>query len=167
MHISIPKMQKSTMIACAIAIALFVLSGFGREAFAAEKVTICHKGGKTASVAAPAVSAHLAHGDTTGACSISSTPLPNGMAAVVMMRCGPEGDSVKVVAFSSSPTVEPSSGDCAVTLGELLDAGYSLRSITAGSAGSSDLGLYTDYLLLGKGSDDDDEEDDEDESEDD
>jgi hypothetical protein len=51
-------MQKSTMIACAMALVLFVLSGFGRDVFAADKVTICHKDVKTASVAAQAVSAH-------------------------------------------------------------------------------------------------------------
>jgi hypothetical protein len=33
-----------------------------------EKVTICHKGKKTISVGASAVPAHLAHGDTLGAC---------------------------------------------------------------------------------------------------
>lgn len=34
-----------------------------------EKVAICHKG-KTLTVASPAVSAHLNHGDTIGACAI-------------------------------------------------------------------------------------------------
>ena len=32
------------------------------------KVEICHKGKKTLSVAAPAVQAHLNHGDTVSAC---------------------------------------------------------------------------------------------------
>lgn len=164
MQMSIIKMQKSTMIACVIAVALFVLSGFGGNAVAADRVTICHKGVKTATVAAPAVSAHQAHGDTLGACG-SVTPPSKGMAAVVMMRCGPDGDTVKIVAFSSSPLVEPSSDDCAVALGELLDARYYLKSITSGSAGEDALNLYTDYLLLGKaddidGDDDDDDNDD-------
>ena len=52
MQISIPKMQKSTMITCAIAVALFLVSGFGREAFAADKVTIPHTDAKGASLAA-------------------------------------------------------------------------------------------------------------------
>jgi uncharacterized protein YcfJ len=38
-------------------------AGYGEE-----KVEICHKGKTTLSVAAPAVEAHLAHGDTIGAC---------------------------------------------------------------------------------------------------
>lgn len=44
----------------------------GSEATGGEKVLICHKpdkkGGHTLSVAAPAVPAHLSHGDTLGAC---------------------------------------------------------------------------------------------------
>jgi hypothetical protein len=32
------------------------------------KITICHKGTKTNSVGAESVGAHLAHGDTLGAC---------------------------------------------------------------------------------------------------
>ena len=33
------------------------------------KITVCHKGKKTLSVSAAAVAAHLAHGDSLGACS--------------------------------------------------------------------------------------------------
>jgi hypothetical protein len=33
-----------------------------------EKVTICHKGKKTITVAKPALKAHLKHGDTVGPC---------------------------------------------------------------------------------------------------
>lgn len=33
-----------------------------------QKVTICHKGKNTLTVAAPAVQAHVNHGDTVGAC---------------------------------------------------------------------------------------------------
>lgn len=33
-----------------------------------EKVVVCHKGRKTLEVAAPAVDAHLGHGDTPGPC---------------------------------------------------------------------------------------------------
>lgn len=40
-----------------------------------EKVTICHKG-QTITVARPAVDAHLAHGDTEGACAPVDTCLP-------------------------------------------------------------------------------------------
>jgi len=161
MQISEMKVQKSTLIACAIALVLFLLSGFGREAFAADKVTICHKGNKTASVAAQAVSAHEAHGDTLGACGSVVPPPPSDMAAVVMMQCGPvEGGTVEIVAISSSPALgEDFPEDCAVALGELLDAGYYLKSINAGSAGGGDLVLYTEYLLLGRASDDGDGDD--------
>ncbi len=40
-----------------------------------EKVTICHKG-QTITIARPAVAAHLAHGDTEGACAPVETCLP-------------------------------------------------------------------------------------------
>ncbi len=33
-----------------------------------EKVLVCHKGKRTLDVAAPAVDAHLGHGDTPGPC---------------------------------------------------------------------------------------------------
>jgi len=33
-----------------------------------QKVTLCHKGKKTITVGAPAVKAHLRHGDTLGRC---------------------------------------------------------------------------------------------------
>jgi hypothetical protein len=33
-----------------------------------EKVEVCYKGKNTLSIGAPAVAAHLAHGDTVGAC---------------------------------------------------------------------------------------------------
>lgn len=45
-------------------------AGYGGQ----EKVTLCHKGKTTISVAAPAVNAHLAHGDTEGACEPGDVP---------------------------------------------------------------------------------------------
>jgi hypothetical protein len=36
-----------------------------------DKVTLCHKGKNTLTVAAPAAAAHYAHGDTPGACPAS------------------------------------------------------------------------------------------------
>jgi hypothetical protein len=58
--------------------------GVEKEGGGQEKVTICHKPGtpaeKTLRVAAPAVDAHLAHGDTVGACAapcdVSACPPP-------------------------------------------------------------------------------------------
>ena len=136
------------------AVTLVALSGFGQGALAAaDKVTICHKG-ETLSVASSAVSAHMQHGDVEGACVAAPPPVPpaNTMAAVVMMRCEPHVEGgVRVVSASSSPAPAPIvGGDCAEALGDLLDGGYELRSVTTGSAGDTVLHLYTDYLLIGR-----------------
>jgi hypothetical protein len=143
------KMNKVTMT-----IALFALCGFSQVSLAdAEKVTICHKGVQTASVAASAVSAHQQHGDTLGACGAAADQM---MAAVVMMRCEPQEGVVKVTAASTSPSPAIEGGiapgdDCAAVLAELIDAGYGLRTVTTGTAEDSTvLHLYTDYLLIGK-----------------
>ncbi len=40
------------------------------------KVTICHKGRNTITVAEPALRAHLAHGDTMGPCEVSPSLAP-------------------------------------------------------------------------------------------
>ena len=138
-------------------IALLALLVFNQTAFAAaERVTICHKDVKTASVAAQALSAHLQHGDTEGACGddLSSTKT---VAAVVMMRCDAQLEgSVLVVSASSSPApdigvdIVPGESDCAMVFGALIDADYGLRSVTNGTAEDGGiLHLYTDYLLLG------------------
>ena len=65
-----------------------------------------------------------------------------------MMQCQAEGDGIKVVAVSSSETVANDiipviEGPCADALATLLDARMEIRSVTAGSAGT------TDYLLIG------------------
>jgi hypothetical protein len=170
MRIPILKMQKSTLIALALGLVLFALSGFGRNVFAGEKVIICHKGAKTATVAAPAVSAHQQHGDALGSCGSASEP-EETMTAVVMMRCDAiPGGTVLVTSASISPVDIIEGGinprdDCAAVVGELIDDDFGLKSITNGSAeaGDGSLRLYTDYLLLGKvGDDDDDDEDDDD-----
>ncbi len=142
----------------AIGITMFALTAVGQLAFAnseadSEKVTICHKGAKTASIPASAVPGHQRHGDTIGACD---SPDTSTMAAVVMMRCEPEEGSVIVVAASSSPSPAIDGGivtgeDCAEVLAELLETGYGLRTVTTGSAEENGtLHLYTDYLLIGK-----------------
>jgi len=138
------------------ALTLTALSGFGQGALAAaDKVTICHKG-QTLSVASSGVSAHMQHGDVKGACVAAPPPVPpaNTVAAVAMMRCEPQGASgVLVVSASGSPApADPIAvdDDCAAALGDLLDAGYDLRSVTTGSAGDAVLHLYTDYLLIGR-----------------
>ena len=40
-------------------------AGYGGQ----DKVEVCHKNKKTLTIAAPAVNAHLGHGDVLGACS--------------------------------------------------------------------------------------------------
>ena len=70
-------------LAVAVPLAAFALFGtadgslFGNVASAGygngqDKVTICHKDKNTLTVAAPAVKAHLNHGDTLGTCSPGS-----------------------------------------------------------------------------------------------
>ena len=65
------------------------------EGAGTEKVVLCHKGRKSISVGAPGLAAHLAHGDTEGACEGAVEPGNggenggyDGSAAVVLMRCG-------------------------------------------------------------------------------
>jgi hypothetical protein len=43
-----------------------------------EKVTVCHKGKKTLSIGAPALAAHLGHGDWEGSCSRGPQAAKNG-----------------------------------------------------------------------------------------
>ena len=153
------------------AITLLALSSVSVSAFSASnKQTLCHKGGEI-SVANPAVSAHLNHGDSVGECAWEypqpgpgpgpkPEPEPGTMIAVVMLRCeGVAGNGVVVVSVSSSvdgAVIQPLPEevfDCADVLAELLnaDAGFQLRSITSGSANNDEnLHLYTDYLLIGK-----------------
>ena len=139
-------------------LAILTLCGLSHGALAAaERVTICHKNVQTASIAAPALSAHLQHGDTEGPCGEDSQPAET-MTGVVMMRCeAQQGDGVLVVSASSSPPpaidmdIVPGESDCSVILGALLDANYGLRTVNSGSAeDDGSLHLYTDYLLLGK-----------------
>ena len=131
---------------------LLVSAGLGANAFADEhKQVICHKG-EDLSVAASAVPAHMAHGDSIGACD--EIDLPDTRTAVVMMRCeGMTGDdpTVQVVSASNSADFDIVPGlDCAITLSRLLNTGHMIRSITSGSAGSEgETHLYVDYLLLG------------------
>jgi hypothetical protein len=140
-----------------LTIILLTLSSVSLNAVSANiKQVVCHKGDEI-SVAQSAVSAHMNHGDTLGACvETSPEPDPDTMAAVVMMRCEAiAGKGVEVVSvsasfdFASIQPVEPV--DCAVTLANLLDAGFYLRSVTSGSAeADNSMHLYTDYLLIGK-----------------
>ncbi len=55
------------MIAAIVGVAMLMVQTM--PAGAEGKVTLCHKGRKTITVSAAAVPAHLAHGDTLGACN--------------------------------------------------------------------------------------------------
>lgn len=137
------------------------------------KEMMCHKDKKSVLISESAVSAHLGHGDTLGACDEddddddddhdddNAWEKPGYSAAVVMMRCEAiTGNGVVVVSASSSIPLEGAvilpippvdNTDCAEALAGLLDAGFHLRSVTSGSA-DDDAGkthLYTDYLLIG------------------
>ncbi len=141
-----------------VKLAVLTLFGLSHGALAAaDRVTICHKKVQTASIAAPALSAHLQHGDTEGPCPGDSQS-PGTMAAVVMMRCEAQlGGGVLVVSASSSPRpaigmdIVPGESECSAVLGALIDAKYGLRTVNNGTAEDDGiLHLYTDYLLLGK-----------------
>jgi len=141
-------------------IILLGLSSVSLNAFSAShKTEICHNG-KEISVANSAVSAHLAHGDTTDLdeCDESSPgPNPKTEKEVAMMRCeagllvsfsSSFADQVAVILPDPAPEVD---ANCAEILADLLNAGFVLRSITGGSAGDEgSLSLFTDYLLMGK-----------------
>jgi len=148
-----------TMYKIILTIILLALFSVSLTAVSANtKQVVCHNG-EEISVAQPAVSAHMNHGDTLGACVETSpepVPDPDTMAAVVMMRCEAiAGNGVEVVSVSASfdyasiQPVEPI--DCAVALANLLDAGFYLRSVTSGNAETENsLHLYLDYLLIGR-----------------
>jgi hypothetical protein len=50
--------------------------GPGGKQYGKTKVAVCHKGRKTIVIGKPAVRAHLAHGDTLGSCSSTSSAAP-------------------------------------------------------------------------------------------
>lgn len=143
-------------------IMLLAISSVSLNAVSANaQVTICHNYGEI-SVAEPAVAAHLNHGDIVKEDGVSCPTRPGSepelsdtMAAVVMMRCEAQGNDVIVVSLSTSfdlTGVQPIEiVDCAVALASWLDQGFTLRSVTGGSAGiDGNLHLYTDYLLVGE-----------------
>lgn len=133
-------MQKLISSIILLSIASFSVGAYSGQS----KQSICHKG-NTISVATPSVKAHQDHGDTLGECKVT----PETMATVVMMRC----DASSVVSLTSSVDAGelPLEGICAQILADLLNDGFALKFVTAGS-GADAAGiqhLYTDYLLLG------------------
>jgi len=65
-----PARSRSALCVSMIAAVAALLAGcaYSPHAYEADKVTICHKGKKTLVLPESAVSAHLGHGDTYGAC---------------------------------------------------------------------------------------------------
>ncbi len=59
-------MVMTVTVIATVAVAFATQNGGGAGQ---EKVTICHKGKNTITVGAPALDAHLRHGDKEGACS--------------------------------------------------------------------------------------------------
>lgn len=57
------KIFLASMIAIGLLLSTYAYASEGQE-----KVTVCHKGKHEITIGEPAVSAHLNHGDTIGAC---------------------------------------------------------------------------------------------------
>ena len=121
---------------------------------ATDKVTLCHKGTDTLSIAQSAVRAHTNHGDTLGACPVVE-PTP---AAAALMRCDSVVGSMVVVAVSASdqgevPVELPVAvdGNCAAGVADLLNSGWQLKFVTSGSAvtpGEGQSGFVTEYTFV-------------------
>ncbi len=76
-------MGKTIMILTIVAVFLFGTIGAAPDAYSASKVTICHNG-DTKEFPEAAVSSHLSHGDTEGACPdeiVSTSQGSNGFGA--------------------------------------------------------------------------------------
>lgn len=107
------------------------LAQLGAESFRAkkgkgqDKVTICHKG-RTIQVAAPAVKAHLKHGDSLGACDEEP---PSGLDLPVASSVVPFGKSIEFLFSGDDPfqmELEPGTIEvnrAAVIRGQVMTAG--------------------------------------------
>jgi len=58
------------LVLATVVIGAPVLSGCASQdsAYGSQKVTVCHRGDKTLVIPAKVLAAHMAHGDTQGAC---------------------------------------------------------------------------------------------------
>ena len=63
--------MKRELVAAALVAVVTVVAIVSSVAAQQTKVTICHKGKNTITVAEPAAAAHYAHGDIPGACDAS------------------------------------------------------------------------------------------------
>ncbi len=60
--------NKTILTAALVAIVGLVMASSVLASNGQEEVEVCHNGENTLSIGAPALDAHLAHGDTVGAC---------------------------------------------------------------------------------------------------
>jgi hypothetical protein len=133
-----------------------------------QKVTICHKGRKTIRVGAPALKAHLGHGDQPGACwaQPSVTPGPNQAVLVVFKYVTNDNGGTRMpgdftITVNGVPVVGASSfpGSATGTAKVILEGGaysvtetglpgYALWSTSAGCAGTIAPGQEKTCLLV-------------------
>lgn len=128
-----------------------------QPALADNNALVCHKGTDTLSIAQSAVQAHVDHGDTLGSCPAKPT-------SVVLLRCDSVDGGQVVVSFSISPLLEPVEpvdqpeplpqvlgANCAAWVAGLMNQGWELKFVTAGSTvetveGGS--GAVTEYVFV-------------------
>jgi hypothetical protein len=142
--------------------------GGKRKGKGTQKVTICHKGRKTIRVGAPALKAHLRHGDQPGACSAqpSVTPGPNQAVLVVFKYVTNDNGGTKspsdftitvngvaIVGASSFPgsaagTAKVILGGGSYSVTEDAVPGYALWSASAACAGTIAPGQEKTCLLV-------------------
>ena len=121
------------------------------------KVTLCHKGRVTISVGAPAVKAHLRHGDTLGTCS-GQAPAPGTATLTVIKQVINDHGGTKTAAdftitivgvtalggnsFAGSAvgTTKTLTSVGSYTVTEAAVTGYALQSASAGCSGTIALG---------------------------
>ena len=121
---------------------LLVVSG---NAFAGEKVDVCHKGKETINISRNAVQAHLNHGDERRACG----SIPR---AIALFRCG--GADIKILSVSTSSGVPQSEGllaidsSCSESIRFLVNKGYT-PTHTDSVYNANLLGIVTDYGYSG------------------
>jgi hypothetical protein len=129
-------------------IGLAILS-LASGAYAAKKITICHKDLDTIKVSKKAWPAHKAHGDVRGSCGKH----PKYSVAIIF-RCGvSDTGGMVVTAVSSSvdiPLAVPAvveNDNCADANAALTDLRFGLKNVTSGPVGDD---FETEYLYSRK-----------------
>jgi Prealbumin-like fold domain len=142
-------------------------SGKGKAA-GRQKVMLCHKGKRTIRVGAPALRAHLRHGDQPGACfgQTNVTPGPNEAVLVVFKYVINDNGGTKAPAAftltingeavvggnsfsgSSAGTAKVILGSGSYSVTENTVPGYSLASTSLGCSGTISPGQEKTCLLV-------------------